>query len=518
MLRTSEIYISCKLSYENMHAKKVILIGIDGCDWTILNKLFEKKVAPTLEEVVNNGVAAKLLSTIPIHSFPSWNSIFTGTNPGKHGIIDVLIRIKGKICFSSSRFRKKPPLWIYLSKFNKRSIIVNDPTTYPPEPFNGIILTGFMTPSNAKNYSYPLEISDKINRITGGYWCEVPRKYYSYLRRKNYSDAFNLIQGFSLKSLSAGLYLIRNYSWDLFALIITSTDRLQHFYLDKYWYIEKHYRILDRYLSKFLNMSLEENAEVIILSDHGFRTVRKCLNLNAFLKLINLQKKKTTDYFFTALTPEARSLIKSFLAKYFTKICKKEPQSKIFTNDLAYALTGSGIYINDRLSSETRKIILKKLLISLNNLKDNNKIRPIKNIYIREKVLWGPYASWAPELLLIGNDEYFLSSDPLTLRLFEHPTTEGVKITGTHRREGIFIAYGSSFKKKIFLKKSLYVWDILPTILHLMDIPVPLYVDGAVRKDIFKETSDAFSRSVNWFRFKLKEKIHKRILKIKKKL
>ena len=39
------------------------------------------------------------------------------------------------------------PIWNILSEYGARSFVVNVPTTYPPEPINGLMVTGMLTPS-----------------------------------------------------------------------------------------------------------------------------------------------------------------------------------------------------------------------------------------------------------------------------------------------------------------------------------------------------------------------------------
>jgi arylsulfatase A-like enzyme len=66
---------------------------------------------------------------------------------------------------------------------------------------------------------------------------------------------------------------------------------------------------------------------------------------------------------------------------------------------------------------------------------------------------------------------------------------------GWHREEGIFLAYGPFINKGKEINES-KIYDIAPTILHLMEVPVPKDMDGKVLKDIFQEWSAVARREV----------------------
>jgi len=63
-------------------------------------------------------------------------------------------------------------------------------------------------------------------------------------------------------------------------------------------------------------------------------------------------------------------------------------------------------------------------------------------------------------------------------------------VTGSHSEEnGVFIIYGPNIKtgKKL---KEIKSYDITPTILSLMNLPIPSNTDGRVLKELFKEQPD----------------------------
>ena len=76
--------------------EKVIIIGLDGADWSIINHLLSENKLPTFKKIMDNGASGRLKSTLPTSSPPAWASFLTGKNPGKHGIFDFLRFDKNK--------------------------------------------------------------------------------------------------------------------------------------------------------------------------------------------------------------------------------------------------------------------------------------------------------------------------------------------------------------------------------------------------------------------------------------
>ena len=73
----------------------------------------------------------------------------TGVNPGKHNIFGFIDRDPAtyKQFIPTAAHMKASTLWEVLSLAGKRVIVVNVPVTYPPRQVNGILVSGFLSPS-----------------------------------------------------------------------------------------------------------------------------------------------------------------------------------------------------------------------------------------------------------------------------------------------------------------------------------------------------------------------------------
>ena len=63
--------------------QKLIILGVDGTSYNIIESLMAQGKLPTLKDIIAKGVLGKLTSTVPPSSFVAWSSCFTGKNPAK---------------------------------------------------------------------------------------------------------------------------------------------------------------------------------------------------------------------------------------------------------------------------------------------------------------------------------------------------------------------------------------------------------------------------------------------------
>ena len=65
-----------------------LLIGLDGATFDVLDPLVADGVMPALGRLMDDGVRARLLSTVNPLTAQAWPSLATGRGPGSHGLLD----------------------------------------------------------------------------------------------------------------------------------------------------------------------------------------------------------------------------------------------------------------------------------------------------------------------------------------------------------------------------------------------------------------------------------------------
>ena len=71
-----------------MGSQRLMILGIDGASWDVLNIMIDRAVMPNLKKLISGGVSGTLASTVPPYTPIAWSTFATGMNPGKHGVFD----------------------------------------------------------------------------------------------------------------------------------------------------------------------------------------------------------------------------------------------------------------------------------------------------------------------------------------------------------------------------------------------------------------------------------------------
>ena len=142
--------------------RKVVVVGLDGLEPTIIDQMLEAGELPTLARLRVSGGYSRVATTWPAQTPVAWSTFATGVNPGGHGIYDFLRRdpktyapdlglnrYEQKSAFLPPKvvnLRRGVPLWDVLSKAGVPSAVVRCPCTYPPEALKGRLLAGMGVP------------------------------------------------------------------------------------------------------------------------------------------------------------------------------------------------------------------------------------------------------------------------------------------------------------------------------------------------------------------------------------
>jgi hypothetical protein len=112
---------------------RVVLIGLDGASWNVLDPLLEKGSLPHLDKVRRRGITAELQTVEPVDSPTNWTTIATGRRPEVHGVTSF---------YATSDFIRVPTVWERLAARGLRVGLYDYLVTWPPRTLPG----GFVIP------------------------------------------------------------------------------------------------------------------------------------------------------------------------------------------------------------------------------------------------------------------------------------------------------------------------------------------------------------------------------------
>ena len=482
---------------------KVIVIGIDGASWKFIQPWIDSGELPNIKKLIESGVSGIMQSEFPFVTFPAWKCYSTGKNPAKLGVFGWCnTYLKERIIkINRPDSIKSRELWDYLCKGGYRVGIIDVPTTYPPKEVDGFFISGSVQ-SEDWEFTYPKELKQEImNKYNykpttklglENETNELLETYKGFLRSR-----FNL----AYDKLGEVDFMQVVYGW---------TDPMQHFL----WGTKTPkiiWKMLDTQIGRFDS----SKYNIIIMSDHGFVEIDSMFYINRWLAehgYLKLSDKMGETLYKVGITKKSLSdfFSKLGLLGLVKKVVSKKIRSRIRTHhDGAVGsidrnalidwdrtkITGDSegpIYINVNEKTEEYNKIVKKLSAELLEVRHpgTNK-RVIKKIFKRDEIYSGEYIDIAPHLFLLQEEGFEINGamgSPYVFRDDSH-------WVASHHPEAIFIAAGPDIKNDN-TKINGRVIDLMPTVLHLMGLPIPDDVDGKVLKKVFKSDSNAAKREV----------------------
>lgn len=245
-------------------ATRVLVVGWDGATWDLIDPLLAAGRMPHLARLMGRGSQAVLDSTVVPISSAAWVGAVTGRDPANSGVYGFFEPIPGTydVTLISSRSVRATPLWRTLSRRGGRSLVVGVPVTWPPEPIDGVMVAGMLSPRDSV-WTHPAALTERL-RARGfqpdlGIWRDANELSAPILERQLAAKRELLLE------------LVENEDWDLAFFVFKELDVLSHFAYDGRtdgivaWLLEA----LDRELGVLLE-AVGPTTRVLLVSDHGF--------------------------------------------------------------------------------------------------------------------------------------------------------------------------------------------------------------------------------------------------------
>jgi predicted AlkP superfamily phosphohydrolase/phosphomutase len=454
-------------------ATRALVIGLDCAapQW-----IFDRWLAelPTIRALTERGRWGILRSCDPPITVPAWASMTSSRSPGALGFYGFRNRRDysyDALTFADSRAVGVPRVWDLLSARGRPVIVLGVPQTYPVNRVEGVMVSCFLTPDTERSqYTYPAELKGEIERVVGRYMVDVEN-----FRTDDKDWLLDQIEEMTAKRFRLAEHLLSTRPWDLFFMVEMGTDRIHH----GFWRFFDHehrlyepgnphegavlayYQALDEKIARLLSF-VDEDTAIFVVSDHGAKRMDGGICVNEWLRREGYLALKAEPEGPTRVTPELIDWERTiawgeggYYCRLFLNVAGREPQGLV--------------------ASENYERVRTELKAKLEALGDENG-RPIGTVAHRPEELYGELNGVAPDLLVYFGDLYWRSIGQVgtgTVHVFENDTGPD---DANHAHDGLYVLVADGVPAGEGPERDLR--DVAPTILSLLDEPVPPNMEG----------------------------------------
>lgn len=488
---------------------RLVILGLDGATWTVLDPAIRRGWMPNLAALFESSARGTLRSSVPPVTSAAWTTFMTGVSPGRHGVFDHrhYDAQGGRMKVNHSGRVRVPTFWHLLSGSGLPVVSLNLPVTYPPPDVNGIIVSGMDAPHLDAAVSKAPEFAARLKNEVPGYHLEVlwkrPPRDVEELR----ANAKATAEVFRARAEAALLADRMRSDWAALMVQFQNLDPFQH----RAW---RHLNVdetgiddpatveiagdalrgLDEAIGILVDLADRRGAAILTASDHGFGPCLGRIHVNRVLldaglarlrgpigrlrRRIGQARERLRLHRAKALDPQARS------ASFEASIGSLFPFD--WKRTLAFAPhqdTAAMIYLNTRARHgggplETPRQIdaaHNEVAASLASARHPETGRPLfpNIVSIAEHYGLDPSVEGYPDLIALPDEPYWVRTRLAPGRGFVEADPS---LPGTHRPEGIVSLRAPGVAPGRSLKADLR--DVAPTILSLFGLPIPEHVEG----------------------------------------
>jgi predicted AlkP superfamily phosphohydrolase/phosphomutase len=266
-------------------AERLLILGLDGATWTVLDPLRKLGLMPNLDALLGRSAHGTLRSIVPPVTTAAWTTMMTGCGPERHGVFDhrYFDTATGQMKVNHSGRRRVPTFWHLLSQASRSVVSLNVPATYPPLDVRGVCVSGMDAPHlDAALSGYP-EFADRLRAEVPGYtlryfWKRSPQSFEELRENARLtSESFlgraqgGVLADEMVPDWSALMVQFQNLdpfqhrAWNYLNVDETGVDRPE-------WNASARSVLkgLDDALGLLLELAAKRSAHVLVVSDHGF--------------------------------------------------------------------------------------------------------------------------------------------------------------------------------------------------------------------------------------------------------
>ena len=522
------------------HKQRVLFIGLDGGDAEKIDTWCMEGKLPTISKIRSQGTWARMGTTSDTVHVSSWASAFTGTTPDKHGLYHALVMQPGHQTPVRPRPDQSPfPFfWKLLSDSGKRSVVMDAFMTSPLQDFNGIQIlewgswTWFWEPT-----ILPASFKGEIQQRFGTYPAE--NHHQIGMEPPDCKSLYQRLLAAVAHKADVVRWLMEQEDWELFLVVFGELHPAGHYF----WHFqdadhvaypqdgegELHesalsdvYIAMDKAIGKIVE-GVGEDTTVFIVSGDGIGPNHSgshiLQDLLTRMGLLNNMNADTPDEGEGSSGTEKkrrgksdalqmiRNMIPQNLRAFISrKLLPKSVNEKLYlrwkTSGISWEHTRAFLidnanegYIRINLKGrEPQGIVeqgkeyealceeLYQTMKSMTNPATG--LRAALAVHKTDDLYTGPCRDQMPDIIINWNENAKVTNELATdkygvARSTEAPHGVSPFYTGNHRSDAFIAAMGPTIHSGTRLEGA-HILDLAPTILSLLGLTPPEYMDGKV--------------------------------------
>ncbi len=460
---------------------RVLCLGLDGADYDLVRDLLAQGRMPTLGRLAREGTFGPLRSTIPAVTPTAWSSFLTGLNPGGHGIFNFSSNPNRSVHrVESAASRAGTPFWRLLGEVGVRSAYVTIPFTHPPEPIDGVVVTGYGGPerptilppaASERIYKAHPDLVTAYHPMAERWWEDFDGFTAKLLRH------VDLIADVCRTAMDLepelGLLCVDFMSSDFAGHLGWNRLDPEHPAHDPAQAgdeIIRVYEAVDRACAELIEHAERlygEEPTVIALSDHGMKPVYWSFHANRWLedagylryRRRSLQPLRGGRLDFLSRVDQRLARTHHGYTRALDMLPGPHPAydrsfaDVDFTSTRAYSFaTGGQIYLGETTGAREDRGFRDELVAGLTEVRHPETGEPAFDVRLKEELYHGRFVDKAPDLVLLPRDERIhveSSRRPWTAVFDRHETLDPAHAygySGHHGLNGIIAAAGPGIR------------------------------------------------------------------------
>jgi len=523
--------------------QRVLFIGLDSADAELIEQWERQGLLPNIARMRAQGTSGRMATTAEILHVSAWPSIFTGVTPDKHGLYHAYVMNPGDQSPTRPRPDKTPfPFfWKLLSEQGKSSVVMDAFMTCPLQNFKGSQIVEWGTWSwFSEPAIVPASLKSEIEAKFGPYPAPEHSKVAVLPESQWFRDS--LVAGVEKKT-QVIKWLMQKEGWDLFLTVYGETHPAGHYL----WHLHDPsypthpecvdpslrdalrdvYVAVDRGIGEILKQAGEKTTVFLVSGDgmgpnysgsHILEELLRQMGLTATSGSANGGGKtaagKGSSFSSKHLLSTLRQMIPQNVRTavsqtFFSHSMKEKLALKWLTAGIVWEKTRAFLisnanegYIRINLKGrepqgivepgeEYRKLVEELYQVALALAGPATGKPAAHTVYKTDEIFKGPCRSHLPDIIINWDPEAKVTNELLAGKLGRIKTKEpgyGVVpfYVGNHRPNAFAIVTGPDVPKGECLEGN-HILDLTPTILSLLGLETPAYMDGKVLDQLRRE-------------------------------